>query len=70
MNFSPKTKAWILLISLVLGSSIGVGVTAFLGGSSPWVAALLGLGTGMTNLYHALSDSPEDKAEKAKFQSP
>ena len=32
MNFSPQLKAWLLLITLVLGTGIGVGVTAFLGG--------------------------------------
>lgn len=58
MNFSPQTKAWILLITLVLGTGISVGVTAFLGGASAWIAALCGIGTGATNVYHALSDSP------------
>jgi hypothetical protein len=66
MNFSPEVKAWIQLISLVLGSGIGVGVTAFLGGSN-WVVALLcGIGTGATNVYHALSESPKDKLNSVK----
>jgi hypothetical protein len=47
---------------LVLGTGIGVGVTAYLGGANPWVAALCGLGTGATNVYHALADSPKEKA--------
>ena len=67
MNFSPVTKAWIQLITLVLGTGIGVGVTAFLGGATPVVAFLCGLGTGATNVYHALSDSPKDKATTAPF---
>lgn len=62
MNFSPQTRAWILLICLVLGSGITVGVTSLLGGSSPWIAALCGLATGATNVYHALAASPKDKA--------
>ncbi len=62
MNFSPKVKAWIQLISLVLGTGIGVGMTAFLGGSNWVVAVICGLGTGATNVYHALADSPKEKA--------
>lgn len=61
MNFSPQVKAWIQLITLVLGTGITVGMTAFLGGAH-WVAAVLvGLGTGATNVYHAVSESPKDK---------
>ena len=60
MNFSPQVKAWILLITLALGTGIGVAMTSFLGGANPWVSALCGLGTGLTNVYHALSDSPKD----------
>ena len=66
MNFSPQVKAWLQLITLVLGTGIGVGVTAFLGGSDPWIAFLCGLGTGATNVYHALADSPKDKAGQTK----
>lgn len=49
------------MISLVLGTGIGVGVTAFLGGAKPWIAFLCGLGTGATNVYHALTESPKAK---------
>lgn len=71
MNFSPQTKAWIQLVTLVLGTGIGVGVTAFLGGSHWAVALLCGLGTGATNVYHALTESPKDKAPtKAPFVPP
>ena len=72
MNFPPKVKAWIQLIAIVLGTGIGVGTTAFLGGSNWIVAFLCGLGTGATNVYHALSDSPQDKAAKtaAPFDKP
>jgi hypothetical protein len=62
MNFSPQVKAWLQLITLVLGTGIGVGVTAFLGGSHWVIATLCGLGTGATNVYHALSESPKAKA--------
>lgn len=61
MNFKPEIKAWILLITLALGSGISVGYTAFLSGASPWGAFICGLGTGATNVYHALSQSPKDK---------
>jgi len=67
LNFSPTVKAWLLLITLVLGTGIGVGVTAYLGGAHWLVAALCGLGTGATNVYHALSESPKDKATKPPF---
>lgn len=66
MNFSPQVKAWLQLITLILGTGIGVGVTAYLGGSSPMVAFLCGLGTGATNVYHALTDSPKAKVQNTK----
>lgn len=64
MNFPPLVKAWLQLISLVIGTGGGVGVTAYLGGAKWQVAALCGLATGATNVYHALSDSPKDKADR------
>jgi F0F1-type ATP synthase assembly protein I len=70
VNFSPALKAWIQLVSLVVGSGIGVGMTAFLGGSN-WVVALIcGIGTGATNVYHALSESPRDKAARTTAPFP
>lgn len=65
MNFDPATKAWLQLITLVLGTGIACGVTAYLGGSSKGVAFLCGLGTAATNVYHALSESPKDKTKPA-----
>jgi hypothetical protein len=62
MNFSPQVKAWLQLVSLVLGTGSGVAVTAYLGGARPMIAFLCGLGTAATNVYHALTDSPRDKA--------
>ena len=59
--------AWIQLITLVLGTGIGVGVTAYLGGAKWPIALLCGLGTGATNVYHALTDSPATKATAAPF---
>lgn len=64
MNFSPSVKAWIQLIALVLGTGIGVGMTAFLGGSHWGVAVICGIGTGATNVYHALTESPKEKASR------
>lgn len=59
---SPQTKEWIKLISLVLGTGSGVTVASYLGGAKLWIAILCGVGTGATNVYHALNDSPKDKA--------
>ncbi len=70
MNFPPIVRAWLMLITLAIGSGIAVGMTAFLGGCSPWVAAITGLGTGLTNVYHNLAASPKDKAETAAASRP
>lgn len=62
MNFSPEVKAWIQLISLALSAGLGVGYTAFLTGAN-WIGATVcGLGAASTNVYHALAESPKDKA--------
>ena len=63
MEFDPKTKAWIQLIALVLGTGAAVTITTFLGGAKLWVAILAGLGTGASNVYHALNESPKEKSE-------
>ncbi len=63
MNFPPLVRAWLLLITLALGAGITFGMTAFLGGCTPWVAFFGGIGTAMTNVYHALAASPKEKAE-------
>lgn len=55
-----------MLITLALGSGSTVGMTAFLGGCTPWVAFFCGLGTAMTNVYHNLASSPKDKADSTK----
>lgn len=67
MNFSPSVKAWLQLITLVIGTGTGVGVTAYLGGAKPFIAFLCGLGTGASSVYHALSESPQEKATKPPF---
>lgn len=58
MNFDPKTKAWILLVTLVLATGSAVTVTTYLGGTKLWIAILAGAGTGASNVYHALTSSP------------
>ncbi len=58
MNFSATTKAWILLITLVMSTGAAITVTSYEGGAKLWVAILLGLATGATNVYHALSAGP------------
>jgi uncharacterized membrane protein len=73
MNFSPQVKAWIQLICLVVGSGGAVGLTSFLGGANWKFAVISALVTGASNVYHALSASPKDKAEaasKAPFPPP
>jgi len=68
MNFSPIVKAWIQLITLVISTGGAVGMASFLGGSSWQIAVICGSITGATNVYHALSESPKDKATQAPFQ--
>ncbi len=70
MNFPPIVRAWLLLITLALSSGIGVGMTAFLGGATRGVAFLCGLGTAMTNVYHALAASPKDKVDAIETAKP
>jgi hypothetical protein len=61
MTFDEKTKAWLMLITLVVGTGATVTITTYLGGAKLWVSVLAGLGTGASNVYHALNDSPKDK---------
>lgn len=70
MNFSPAVKAWILLVCLVISSGGAVGYTAFLGGSAWPLALIAGVIASATNVYHALAESPKDKAEKAATVAP
>lgn len=53
---SSNTKEWVKLISLVIGTGSAVTVTSYLGGAKLWIAILCGLGTGATNVYHALKE--------------
>lgn len=71
MNFSPTVRAWLLLVTQLLGSSLTLGYTAFLTGASVTGAIIVGAGNGLLGLHHALSDSPKDKAAKTNppFQS-
>ena len=61
MNFTPKAKAWILLLTLVVGTGGTVAMSTFLGGAKWQFALFAGFVTGCTNVYHALNDSPKDK---------
>lgn len=61
MNFSPKVRSWIILLSLVFGSGLTFGYTALLSGASVTGACVVGFGTGLTNLYHALTQPPGAK---------
>jgi len=60
INLEPKTKAWVLLITLVVGTGSAATVAAYLGGAKMWVSVLIGVGTGATNVYHALNSSPNE----------
>jgi len=62
MNFTPQVKAWILLVTLVLSTGGAITVANYLSGAKLWVAILSGLVAGATNVYHALTDKPSDKA--------
>lgn len=68
MNFSPRTKAWIQLVSLVIGTGCAATTAAILGGAKLWTAIGIGLGVGCTNVYHALSASPNDQPAKNPMQ--
>lgn len=70
MNFSPQTKAWILLICLVLSTGGAITVASYTGGAKLWIAILCGLGAGATNVYHALNTRPADKADEPPKPQP
>lgn len=55
---NQNTKDWIKLVALLIGSGAAVTVTSAVGGAKLWIAILCGVGTGCTNLYHALSEKP------------
>lgn len=61
INVDPKTKAWIQLISLAVGGGSAITGTTYAGGCKLWVAVFAGLGAAGSAVYHAVSDSPNDK---------
>ena len=60
-GLTEKQVAWLKVWSLIIGTGSAVTVTSYVGGAKLWVAILVGIGTGMSNLYHALAESPKDK---------
>lgn len=64
MNFTDKQKAWILLISLVIGVASGNFVITFEGGCKWWVSLIASFGVAGMQVYHALSKSPDDASSK------
>ena len=60
---TPKQVAWIKLICLAVGTGCAAGATAYATGSKVWGAAIVGLGTAATNVYHALAASPNDSTK-------
>lgn len=65
MNFSPKTTAWIKLIALVFSTGITVAAAAYTSGAKPIYCVVIGIGVAATNVYHALSPSPNDQPTKS-----
>ena len=61
IQLDPKTKAWVMLFTLAIGTGCAIGVTSYAGGCKPWIAALTGIGAAGSAVYHALNDSPKDK---------
>ena len=61
INVDPKTKAWIQLISLAVGTGSAITGTTYAGGCKLWVAILAGIGSAGSAVFHAVSDSPNDK---------
>ena len=61
INFDPKTRAWIQLIALAVGTGLTFTGTSIAGGCNKWVAIALGVGAAGSAVGHALADSPNDK---------
>ncbi len=70
MNFSPLVKSWIVLICLIVSTGGGVAMLSYGGGAHWQVALISGFITAATNVYHSLSASPKEKADKAASVAP
>jgi hypothetical protein len=57
---TPTQKAWIKLIALVIGTGTASMALAYNGGCVLWLSIVIGIGTGASNVYTALKDSPND----------
>lgn len=64
MEFSKQTRAWILLVFILLGSGCMQVVISYSGGCKLWVAVLGGIGAGATAVVTALMKSPNDPTHK------
>ena len=60
---TPKSQAWLKLITLAVGTGAAIGITSYSGGAKPAVAAVVGLGAAASAVYHALSDSPNQSTK-------
>ena len=60
IQLDPKTKAWIQLLALAIGTGCAIGGASYAGGCKPWVAVVAGLGAAGSAIFHAVSDSPND----------
>ncbi len=63
---TPIQVAWVKLIAITASTGCAATATAFAGGAKVWVAALIGVGVAGTNIYHALSPSPNDTINPLK----
>ncbi len=67
---TPQQKAWIKLICLVISTGSAACVASYAGGCKLWLSILIGSGTGASNVYTALSDSPNDSAKTEPTKTP
>ncbi len=65
IQLDAKTKAWVQLLALAIGTGSAITGTTYAGGCKLWVAILAGLGAAGSAVYHAISDSPNDKPTNA-----
>lgn len=60
IEVSQKTKAWVQLLSLAIGTGFGLGITSYSNGCKPIAAAFIGIGAAGSAIYHAVSDPPSN----------
>jgi len=61
IQLDPKTKAWVMLVAIAIGTGCTITGTTYAGGCKLWVAILAGVGAAGSAIVHSLTDSPNDK---------